>query len=101
MQAKNPKDQYLLLKSLNEVIVSISSGATGKELSPAHQQEVCMHLHELCAVFCSCLCHMAIFAALRMQSDRLLQCIAQLHRTRCACSRKAVCAGAGTAAGQL
>ena len=40
MQAKNPKDQYLLLKALNEVIVSISSGSTGKQLSLAHQQEV-------------------------------------------------------------
>ena len=43
MQAKNPKDQYLLLKALNEVIVSISSGSTGKQLSLAHQQEVCPH----------------------------------------------------------
>ena len=39
-QAKNPKDQYLLLKALNEVIVSLSSGLTGKELSSGHQQEV-------------------------------------------------------------
>ena len=41
VQAKNPKDQYLLLKALNEVIVSISSGCSGKQLSLAHQQEVC------------------------------------------------------------
>ena len=41
MQAKNPKDQYLLLKALNEVIVSLSTGLTGKELSSDHQQEVC------------------------------------------------------------
>lgn len=41
MQAKNPKDQYLLLKALNEVIISISSGGTGKQLSAALQQEVC------------------------------------------------------------
>ncbi len=41
VQAKNPKDQYLLLKALNEVIVSISSGSTGKQLSLTHQQEVC------------------------------------------------------------
>ena len=51
VQAKNPKDQYLLLKALNEVIVSISSGCTGKQLSLAHQQEVCsllsfqVHMH--------------------------------------------------------
>ena len=46
MQAKNPKDQYLLLKALNEVIVSLSTGLTGKELSSGHQQEVC-----LCAAY--------------------------------------------------
>ncbi len=49
VQAKNPKDQYLLLKALNEVIVSISSGSTGKQLSLAHQQEVRSPSLLLCA----------------------------------------------------
>ena len=51
MQAKNPKDQYLLLKALNEVIVSLSTGLTGKELSSGHQQEVCLCItYELMAL---------------------------------------------------
>ncbi len=40
LQAANPKDQYLLLKALNEVIVSLTSDMGNKQLSPAHQQEV-------------------------------------------------------------
>ena len=51
MQAKNPKDQYLLLKALNEVIVSLSTGLTGKELSSGHQQEVwCMPMRCIPAI---------------------------------------------------
>lgn len=38
-QARSPKDQYLLLKALNEVIVSLARSASA-ELSPQHQQEV-------------------------------------------------------------
>ena len=41
LQAANPKDQYLLLKALNEVIVSLTSDMGNKQLSPSHQQEVC------------------------------------------------------------
>lgn len=40
LQAGNPKDQYLLLKALNEVIVSLTSDMGNKQLSSKHQQEV-------------------------------------------------------------
>jgi hypothetical protein len=37
-QAGSPKDQYLLLKALNEVIVSLARSASA-QLSPEHQRE--------------------------------------------------------------
>ncbi|EIE20950.1 TIP120-domain-containing protein [Coccomyxa subellipsoidea C-169] len=49
-QAANPKDQYLLLKALNEVIVSLTSDMGNKQLSPAHQQEVLRLLLANCEV---------------------------------------------------
>ncbi|BDA42511.1 Cullin-associated NEDD8-dissociated protein 1 [Coccomyxa sp. Obi] len=49
-QAANPKDQYLLLKALNEVIVSLTSDMDNKQLSPSHQQEVLRLLLANCEV---------------------------------------------------
>ena len=44
LQAQNPKDQYLLLKALNEALVSLAAlPPGGVHLSPQHQQEVCSH----------------------------------------------------------
>lgn len=40
LQASNPKDQYLLLKALNEVLMSLTSDMGNKQLAPTHQQEV-------------------------------------------------------------
>ena len=53
MQAANPKDQYLLLKALNEVIVSLAASSSGL-LAPAYRKEV---IQSLPSIF-SCLpCH--------------------------------------------
>lgn len=71
MQAKNPKDQYLLLKALNEVIVSISSGCTGKRLSLAHQKEVC--LRALGLPVCMLSCRTALLLMLACVSSPLHQ----------------------------
>ena len=39
-QAKNPKDQYLLLKALNEAIVSLIAEDSMKQLDANHQSQV-------------------------------------------------------------
>ena len=45
MQAENPKQQYLLLRALNEVITSLTGDAT---LPDKQQDEVSLHhLHHL------------------------------------------------------
>jgi hypothetical protein len=42
-QAQNPKDQYLLLKALNEVIVSLTAMGSTKGLDMKHQSEARPH----------------------------------------------------------
>jgi hypothetical protein len=40
VQAKNPKDQYLLLKALNEAIVSLIAEDSMNQLDANHQTQV-------------------------------------------------------------
>ncbi|KAK9835209.1 hypothetical protein WJX81_005880 [Elliptochloris bilobata] len=65
-QARSPKDQYLLLKALNEVIVSLARSASA-QLSAQHQQEVLRLLLAHCGseeecrnVVAECLGHLAL-----------------------------------------
>lgn len=58
MQAENPKQQYLLLKALNEVITSLGLPPANTQLPAVHQDQVhsplCMKETLFGAVLCCC-----------------------------------------------